>query len=137
MTHEDIFDCGRIEAQLLESVFDLFFDGVVVKRIDQDDPFRRRYRPRRDILAADEVQVVKDLRRLRIPLRDRRDRPLRRRVCLLSVCSLAGCGLGLITEIDHAGKVLFRSRLCRCHVGLGRACRCLGIRVDRRQGNTK
>ena len=64
---ENILDVLRIEADLLHPADDQFLGVVGIDRIDEDDPLSRRQSPRRVNLAADEVEIVKDLSGLSVP----------------------------------------------------------------------
>ena len=64
---QHIFHVGRIEAHLLEAADDLVLDGVVVERVDEDGAGTGGERPGRVLFRAEEVEVVENLGRLRVP----------------------------------------------------------------------
>src|SRR5262245_24369948 len=64
MMDDHILDLSRIQANLFQVFPDLLLDGVIVRGIDQDDSFRRRYRPYRLIIqvaVSHVVEIVEDL----------------------------------------------------------------------------
>src|SRR5437667_89679 len=69
---EDILDVLWIETDLFHPADDQFLGVVGKDRVDENDPLARRQRPRRVNLTADEVEIVEDLRGLRVPGRARR-----------------------------------------------------------------
>jgi hypothetical protein len=58
----------RIESKLLEAIPNLVLNSVGGKRIQKDDPFRSRDRPRTFSFRANEVEVVENLDRERLCL---------------------------------------------------------------------
>jgi hypothetical protein len=63
-----VFDLRRIEAERLQSTDHFVLDGVVEDRVDDDDAVAGVDRPRGIFGLSEEVQVVKDFRRLAVPL---------------------------------------------------------------------
>jgi hypothetical protein len=65
---DDVLDLRGIEAHLFQSADDFILDRVIEDRIDDDDPVRRRHRPRGIFGLSQEIKVVEDLDRLGMPL---------------------------------------------------------------------
>ncbi len=117
---DDVFDVGRIEAELLQAADDRFLRIVVVERVDQDDAFARGQRPGRVDLGADEIEIVEHLGRVGVPggaRRRRRRRDIRagrglrqRRIAGERAGEVElGRGLGAGQErIDRVGGLLRR-----------------------------
>ena len=59
--NDHVFDVSRVEAKLAHAADDGLLDVVVEHRVEQDDALRRRQRPRRHGLHAEQIEVVEHL----------------------------------------------------------------------------
>jgi hypothetical protein len=83
---DDVLDSVWVEPELPQTADDLVLCGVVEQRLDDDDAFAADDGPCAVDLGADEVEVVGNLGRFRIPRVSRR----RRRRCSPSAPTCAG-----------------------------------------------
>ncbi len=63
----DVLNVGRIQAEVLQPVDDFLLDGVVEQGLDDDDALTADERPGVVRLRAEEVEVVGNFGRLRVP----------------------------------------------------------------------
>src|SRR5262245_1618206 len=67
MADQHVLDRARIEAEGGHALYHLRLDRIVEERIDDDDAFARRQRPRGVNSGADEIEVVEDFVWPRVP----------------------------------------------------------------------
>src|SRR5262245_60530558 len=70
MADDDVLDRSGIKPHLLQAVRHFVLDRVVEDRVEDDDAVRGRERPRGVLRLSDKVQVVEDLDRFGVPLRE-------------------------------------------------------------------
>src|ERR1700691_4591638 len=65
--NQHILDFGGVQPLLLEPNHDLGFGRVLIKRVDYDDAITGIQSPRGVEFGAEEIKIVKNLLRLRVP----------------------------------------------------------------------
>jgi hypothetical protein len=129
MAHEHVFDVSRIESQFREPAHDFIFDGIGIQRIDHDDPRRRDDRPGGMLARADEIQVVEDFDRLRVPLRTIRHAGSRQSRAWYG-CGLRRWSRRRAEPVEERFIVLTRSRFGSGDMGVNDGLRSRGVGGD-------
>src|SRR5207253_3649107 len=75
VTDDDVLDFLRIQPELRQALDNLVFNRIVENRINNDDPVRGIDGPGRIFGHPDEIKIIEDFYRLRMPLLTTR-RPL-------------------------------------------------------------